>query len=107
MCDKDKSSIGFGVGLILGILGGIAAGVLYAPKPGEEMREKVKDTVCDLAEKYSPEVKEAKKQALESIDLLKYKLEKQYKKFGSMLTSKKMRKAKELESESNFNFDHD
>ncbi len=107
MCDKDKSSIGFGIGLILGILGGITAGVLYAPKPGEEMREKVKDTVCDLAEKYSPEVKEAKKQALESIDLLKYKLEKQYKKFGSMLKSKKMRKAKELESESNFNFDHD
>ena len=34
-------------------------------------------------------------------------LEKQYKKFGSMLKSKKMRKAKELESESNFNFDHD
>lgn len=107
MCDRDKSSIGFGVGLLLGVIGGIVAGVLYAPKPGEEMREKVKDTVCDLAEKYSPEVKEAKKQALESIDLLKYKLEKQYKKFGSMLKSKKMRKAKELESESNFNFDHD
>ena len=103
MCDKDKTSIGFGVGLLLGVVGGIVAGVLYAPKPGEEMREKVKDTVCDLAEKYSPEVKEAKKQALESIDLLKYKLEKQYKKFGSMLKSKKMRKAKELEA-SEFDF---
>lgn len=107
MCDKDKSSIGFGVGLLIGVIGGIAAGVLFAPKSGEEMREKVKDTVCDLAEKYSPEVNEAKKQALESIDLLRYKLEKQYKKFGNMLKSKKMRKAKELESESNFNFDHD
>lgn len=107
MCDKDKSSIGFGVGLLLGVVGGIIAGVLYAPKPGEEMREKVKGTVCELAEKYSPEVKEAKKQALESIDLLRYKLEKQYKKFGNMLKSKRMRKAKELESESNFNFDHE
>ena len=107
MCDKDKSSIGFGMGLLLGVVGGIVAGVLYAPKPGEEMREKVKDTFCDLAEKYSPEVKEAKKQALESIDLLRYKLEKQYKKFSNTLKSKKMRKAKELESESNFNFDHD
>ena len=107
MCNKNKSSIGFGIGLLLGVVGGIVAGVLYAPKPGEEMREKVKDTVCDLAEKYSPEVKEAKKQAMESIDLLRYKLEKQYKKFGNMLKSKKMRKAKELESESNFNFDHE
>ena len=107
MCDKNKASIGFGVGLLLGVIGGIVAGVLYAPKSGEEMRAKVKDTVCDLAEKYSPEVNDAKKQALESIDLLRYKLEKQYKKFGNMLKSKKMRKAKELESESNFNFDHD
>ena len=107
MCDRDKSSIGFGVGLLLGVVGGIVAGVLYAPRPGEEMREKVKGTVCDLAEKYSPEVKEAKKQALESIDLLRYKLEKQYKKFANTLKSKRMRKAKELESESNFNFDHD
>ena len=107
MCDKNKASIGFGVGLLLGVIGGIVAGVLYAPRSGEEMRAKVKDTVCDLAEKYSPEVNDAKKQALESIDLLRYKLEKQYKKFGNMLKSKKMRKAKELESESNFNFDHD
>ena len=56
MCDKDKSSIGFGVGLLLGVIGGIVAGILYAPKPGEEMREKVKDTVCDLAEKYSSRI---------------------------------------------------
>ncbi len=101
---KDNSSIGFGVGLILGVVGGIIAGVLYAPSSGEEMREKVKETVCDLAEKHSPKVKDAKKQALESIDLLKYKLEKQYKKFGDMLKSKKMRKAKELESLSDFDF---
>ena len=107
MCNKDKSSIGFGVGLLLGVVGGIVAGVLYAPKSGEEMRAKVKDTVCELAEKHSPAVKEAKKQALESIDLLRYKLEYQYKKFGNMLKSKKMRKAKELESESNYYFDRD
>ena len=105
MCNKDKSSIGFGIGLILGMVGGITAGVLFAPKSGEEMRDKVKGTVCELAEKYSPEVKEAKKQAMESIDLLRYKFEKQYKKFSNMLKSKKMRKAKELESESDFNFD--
>ena len=103
MC-KEKSSIGFGLGLLAGVLGGIAAGILFAPCPGEEMREKVKDTVCDLAEKYSPEVNEAKKQALESIDLLKYKLEKQYKKFGNMLKSKKMRRAKELEDISDYDF---
>ena len=57
------------------------------------------------AEKHSPAVSEAKKQALDSIDLLKYKLERQYKKFGNMLKSKKMRKAKELEDISDYDFD--
>ena len=101
---KEKSSIGFGLGLLAGVLGGIAAGILYAPCPGSEMRAKVKNTVCDLAEKYSPEVDEAKKQALESIDLLKYRLERQYKRFGNMLKSSKMRKAKELEEFSDYDF---
>lgn len=101
---KEKSSIGFGLGLLAGVIGGLAAGVLFAPCPGSEMREKVKNTVCDLAEKHSPAVNEAKKQALESIDLLKYKLERQYKKFGNMLKSKKMRKAKELEEINDFDF---
>lgn len=101
---KEKSSIGFGLGLFAGVIGGIVAGILYAPCPGSEMRGKVKDTVCELAEKYSPEVNEAKKQALESVDLLKYKLEKQYKKFGNMIKSKKMRKAKELEEFNDYDF---
>lgn len=101
---EEKSSIGFGLGLLAGVLGGIAAGILFAPCPGEEMRGKVKDTVCNLAEKYSPEVTETKKQALETIDLLKYKLEKQYKKFINMLKSKKLRKAKELEDINDYDF---
>lgn len=101
---KDKTTIAFGVGLIAGVVGGIVAGILYAPRPGAEMREKIKETVCDLAEKHSPAVNEAKKQAMDSIDLLKYKLEKQYKKFGNMLKSKKMRKAKELEEISDYDF---
>jgi len=101
---KEKSSLGFGIGLIAGVVGGIIAGVLYAPCPGDEMRKKVKDTVCDVAEKHSPAINEAKKQAIESIDLLKYKLEKQYKKFSEMLKSKKMRKAKELEEINDYDF---
>ena len=101
---KEKSSIGFGLGLLAGMVGGIVAGILFAPCPGSEMRAKVKDTVCDLAEKYSPEVEEAKKQAMESVDLLKYKLEKQYKKLGNMIKSKKMRKAKELEEINDYDF---
>lgn len=94
---KEKSSFGFGLGLIAGVVGGLIAGVLYAPSSGKESREKVKAAVCEVAEKHSPAIQDAKKKAFESIDLLRYKLEKQYKKFNNMLKSRKMRKAKELE----------
>lgn len=101
---KNNNSISFGLGLFAGVIGGIIAGILYAPKPGEESRKDLKEIIDDLAEKHSPEIKEAKKQALESIDLVKYKLERQYRKINHMLKSKKLQKAKELEdTEYDFN----
>ena len=48
-------------------------------------------------DKMSDDPKEAKKQALENIDLMKYKLERQLRKFNNMIKSKKLLKAKELE----------
>lgn len=103
MCKKD-SSISFGLGLLAGVVGGIVAGILYAPKPGEESRKDLQEVISDLTEKHSPEIKEAKQQALESIDLAKYKLERQFRKLSHMLKSKKLQKAKELEdTEYDFN----
>ena len=99
-----NSSISFGLGLFAGVVGGIVAGILSAPKTGEESRSELKETVTDLVQKHSPEIKEARKQALESIDLVKYKLERQYRKLNHMLKSKKLQKAKELEdTEYDFN----
>ena len=92
-----KNSISFGLGLIAGVVGGILAGVLYAPKSGEESRKELKEVISDLTEKHSPEIKEAKQQAMETIDLAKYKLERQFRKLSHMLKSRKMQKAKELE----------
>ena len=93
---KNKSFM-FGMGLLAGVLGGLVAGVLYAPKPGEESRRELKEAACELYEKNSPAIKEAKKQALENVDLMKYKLERQMRKFSNMIKSKKLLKAKELE----------
>ncbi len=93
---KNKSLM-FGMGLLAGVVGGLIAGVLYAPKSGEESRRQLKDAACELYEKHSPAISEAKKQALESVDLMKYKLERQLRKFTNMVKSKKLLKAKELE----------
>lgn len=97
MSNNNKSFM-FGMGLLAGVVGGIIAGVLYAPKPGAESRKQIKDAACELYEKHAPEIKEAKKQAMENIDLVKYKLERQFRKFNNMVKSNKMLKAKELEA---------
>ncbi len=97
---KNKS-LAFGLGLMAGVVGGILAGVLYAPKPGEESRRQLKEAACELYEKNSPAIQEAKKQALESVDLAKYKIERQFRKFNNMIKSNKLQKAKELEEAEN------
>ena len=100
---KNKSFM-FGMGLIAGVVSGIIAGVLYAPKPGEESRRELKDAACELYEKHSPKINEAKKQALENVDLMKYKLERQFRKFNNIIKSKKLLKAKELEEMDEYNY---
>ena len=95
-----NKSMAFGLGLIAGVVGGIIAGVLYAPKPGEESRKQIKDAACELYEKNAPAIQEAKKQALESVDLAKYKLERQFRKLNNMVKSNKLQKAKKLEEDS-------
>lgn len=97
---KEDSSLAFGLGLLAGVLGGVTAAILYAPKSGAETREDVKNFVNDFAQRHAPEIKEAKKQALESLDVMKYKLEKQYNKINEHLKAKQMAKAKELEDRS-------
>ena len=94
---KEDSSISFGVGLLMGVIGGVIAAVLYAPKSGEESRKDLEKVVTDLAEKYTPEINEAKKQALTSIDVMRYKLEQQYNKLNESIKAKQIAKAKEKE----------
>lgn len=98
---SDNKSFMFGMGLIAGVVGGIIAGVLYAPKSGEESRKELKDAACKFYEENSPAISEAKKQALESVDLMRYRLERQIRKFTNMIKNRKLRKAKELEDADN------
>ncbi|MCD7780189.1 MAG: YtxH domain-containing protein [Candidatus Gastranaerophilales bacterium] len=95
---KEDSSISFGVGLLLGVVGGVIAAVLYTPKSGQETRKEVENVIVDLAQKYTPEIKEAKKQALTSIDVMRYRLEQQYNKINETIKAKQIAKAKEKES---------
>lgn len=105
MC-KENDSLCFGIGIIAGVVGGVIAGILLAPKKGEESCKDVKCAIENIIETQAPKVRTAKKQALEAIDLVKYKIEKQIKKIKNAVQSEKMEKAKQLEdanSEYNIN----
>lgn len=95
---KEDNSVVFGIGLLAGVVGGIIAGILLAPKPGEETRKEVEEVIVDLAQKHAPEIQEAKRQALTSIDMMKYNVEKKYNKLSEALKARQLAKAKEKES---------
>ena len=98
MCRKDDNSFGFAMGILAGVVGGIVAGVLLAPKSGEESRKDVKDAIDNLREKYSPEIIQAKEQALTAIKNSKDKVEDAYKKFNEYLKARQLAKAKNNET---------
>ena len=94
---KENDSLCFGIGIMVGVIGGVVAGVLLAPKKGEDSCKDVKCVIENLVETQAPKVREAKKQALEAIDLVKYRIENQIKKIKNAVKSEKMEKAKQLE----------
>lgn len=99
MSDKGDKGFAFALGILGGVVGGVIAGLLLAPKSGEETREDLKKAADELSEKYSPEINEAKKQALQLIESSKCKMEKKYKEFNDSFKAQKLAKAKESEGE--------
>ncbi len=94
-----KNGADFGIGILFGVLTGVLIGTLIAPCEGETTREKLKDAIDDFKDRISPELDEAKKQAVALIEESKCKLEKQYEKFNNTIKAQKMAKAKERENE--------
>ena len=95
---EDDNAVCFGMGILLGVAAGALAAVLYAPKSGEETRKVLEDTASNLVQKYAPDVRDAKKQALTSIDVIRYKLERQYNRLSEAIRAKQIARAKEKES---------
>ena len=98
MCKKEDSSFGFAMGILTGVVAGVAAGILFAPKPGEQTRKELKQTLDEIKEKCSPEIIQAKEQAMSAIKGSKEKIEEAYKKFNDYLKAKQLAKAKNNET---------
>ena len=96
MCRKNDS-LCFGLGLMAGVVGGVVAAVLFAPKSGEESRKEVKEVIENFVEAQAPSIQEAKRQASDTLDMFKYKIEQCFQRLNNSLKNRKMKKAKELE----------
>ncbi len=95
---SENKSLAFPVGLLAGVVSGIVAGILFAPKPGEETRRELAQAASEFYEKHSPEINEAKKQAIQSVDIVKCKFERQLKGLADKVKSRKLRNAKKREN---------
>ena len=96
MCKKDNS-LGFTLGVLAGVVGGCIGAILYAPKPGRETREKIRNDINELKAKISPEIRKAKESAMSLIETTKCKIERECKKFSDNQKAQKLAKAKDKE----------
>ncbi len=51
--EENKKTSGFGVGLLIGAIGGMLAGILYAPKSGKQTRKEAAKKLEELKERFS------------------------------------------------------
>lgn len=93
MSTDSDSYISFGVGLIFGLSLGAIGGLLAAPKPGEETRQELKETLSKLPEQVLCD--ETKSHC--AFDKLRFKLDRQINNINESVKAGKMAAAKKSE----------
>lgn len=93
---RDDDGLLFGVGILAGITAGVIGGLLFAPQSGEETRKKLEDKFNEISDN-CPCIENVKRQTLEAIDVLQYKIEKAIKKIDESVKAKQLARAKEKE----------
>lgn len=97
-----KNNDCFELGILAGVVGGLVAGILFAPQKGEDSRMKVKNAIKNFNEQYGDEIESKKNLLSNKLDILKYNLERKLRILVNKSRAKKLKKAKELENECYF-----
>ncbi len=74
MADRDGSS-GFGIGLIVGAVLGLAIGLLFAPRSGEETRQLLKEKAGVARERVSQAARKVRETTGEAVKRARTKME--------------------------------
>ncbi len=97
MSKEADNSISFGVGLLAGVVAGVVTGVLLSPKPGDEVRQELKNVADKISDNVPPEVVAAKEVGLEMIEKVRSKMEVQIQKVQEALKAGRLAAAKKRE----------
>ncbi len=100
MSKEMDTSISFGLGLLAGVVGGIVAGVLLAPKSGDEARADLVEKATKIKENFPKKIEHAKKKSLRSIEKTKASIENIIEDIQDSMKAQKMASAKEKEAKS-------
>lgn len=100
MSKETDNSLCFGLGLLAGVIGGIVAGILYAPQSGEKTRAELMEKAQQIKDNLPEKVESAKKKSLNTIEHTKASLESIIEDIQDSLKAKKMADAKVKEAQS-------
>jgi gas vesicle protein len=95
--DNDDGIFSFLAGMMLGMVGGGIAGLLFAPKSGDELREDVHGFVRNLPTRVNDELHNPNARTREFIDKTRYSIETQVGKVKKDREADRMAKAKRAE----------
>ena len=98
MSKEMDNSISFGLGLLAGVIGGIIAAVMYAPKSGEETRADLVDKAVKIKRNLPKKIECAKKKSINSIEHTKASIENIIEDIQGSLRAQKMANAKKIEA---------
>lgn len=99
MTQKTDDSLAFGMGILIGILGGIVAGILFSPKPGEEMRKDLKIKTDKLLEDVPSKAVYVKNSNIAAVEKLQYAIESRFNRVIEAVKAGRMAAAKRKEEQ--------
>lgn len=100
MSKEMDTSLCFGLGLLAGVVGGIVAGVLLAPRSGDDTRADLVDKVSRIKENFPEKIERAKRKSIRSIEETKASIENIIEDIQDSLKAQKLASAKEKEAKS-------
>ena len=94
MSTESDGYVSFGVGLFFGISIGAILGVLFAPKPGNELRSDICNLAQEVPENVNNSLDETKEKCNSIVNRTRYSIENKISKVNSAIKAGKMASAK-------------